>query len=336
MDFLKQMDLTHSPFTFFTDKSSTYRTSIGVIVTLLLGIVGILAIVGFGIEIISKDKPRVNFSNQVNTETLIEKRNLQIYVGLSSNSGSQILEIDRKFNITIRSIENKSGSAKRNEYIMNRCDFKTFSEDLYINLKKEMVGPESDYFCVPDNFNHTINKLFGSNEFNTTIIGVSPCVNSTLNKNNCYPRSIIDTQGTTYLHLIVKDTLIDSTSYEFPLRTVWYNDIVQLQTNTERVQLVSFQKINYSSDDGIIMTAKKIYNSLMVKKEYDEFFYTPGTSRFLNIRLTNNRYYIKIDREYKKIQEIAANVGGIVKFFSFFLFTFSEAFSEFKFTKLLL
>lgn len=130
--------------------------------------------------------------------------------------------------------------------------------------------------------------------------------------------------------------MIDSTSYSSPLKSVWYNDLIQFQTNTERVQLASLQKIEYFSDDGILLPNIKQLNEYQIKKEYDEFFYVPGTSRFLNIRLTNNKYYIRYNREYLKIQEVAANVGGIVKFFSFFLLTLSEAFSEFKLTKYLL
>lgn len=126
MDMFKQLDLSYKPFTFTTNKVVTYKTNLGAILSIALGVISILAIIGFGLEIVKKENPRVKLSNQINTELNTPNNRLQIFVGISGLAGSKVMDIDRKFNITIRNNEinqNKSNNTIVSTFKMEKCNF---------------------------------------------------------------------------------------------------------------------------------------------------------------------------------------------------------------------
>lgn len=219
---------------------------------------------------------------------------------------------------------------------MKNCKDLKLDKKYFEEIENEMINKDYPYFCIPEEFKLGISGIFGSSDFAIVNLIIEPCTNSTANNNSCLPKSIIDSEPSIFAHIILKNSLIDPPDYKAPLKRSWLNNVVQFKPNTERVQMYTYQRIEVFSDGGFLLEDININKGYRLVKEYDELFYVPNTTRLLFIRFGNSRFYIKINRSYLKIQEIAANIGGILNLFWFLIIIIGEKYSHFKYLKSLI
>lgn len=332
---MRYFDLSKNVYGFSQDNHPHYKTNLGGFFTVILGILLVLAIISFGNNLFSKTNPKVNTSELISENLFIPRNEIEIFAGYHYASGRFVPDFDRKFQFSLRYNNLTEGFTEVKNFALIKCKDLKFENKYYQEMENEMINKDYPYYCLPEEYNFGLRGLFGTSNFSAITLSVTTCSNSTAN-NTCFPKSVIDAEPTIYAHVIIKNSLIDPTDYESPLKRSWLNNIVQFKPNSERVQMYNFQRIEVFSDNGFLLENIDVYKGYRMVKEYDEFFYVPNTVRLLNVRFGNSNNYIKINRSYLKVQEMAANIGGILNLFSFILILIGEQYSYFKYLKSLI
>jgi hypothetical protein len=142
------------------------------------------------------------------------------------------------------------------------------------------------------------------------------CENTTENDNFCHPPEVIDEtlKGLNmYFEYYSASYAVDHYDMHNPQYRV-VNDF--FYTYTER-----FNTIKYISDEGIVFEDMKTHEAF----EYDEstfnvVIYNKGISTFIENSFSliqfniNNRFSDQYQRSYQKLQDVVANIGGLVDF----------------------
>lgn len=329
---MRYFDLSRNVYGFSQDNHAHYKTNLGGFFTIILGILLVLAIISFGSNLISKKNPKVNTAELISESIFVPRNELEIVAGYHYASGRFVPDFDRKFQFSLRYNNLTEGFTEVMNFQLVKCKDVILDNKYFQEIENEMINKDYPYYCLPEEYKFGLRGLFGTSNFSAITLSVTTCSNSTTN-NTCLPKSVIDAEPSIYAHVVIKNSLINPTDYESPIKRSWLNNIVQFKPNSERVQMYNFQRIEVFSDNGFLLENIHTFNGYRLVKEYDEFFYVPNTVRLLNVRFSNSNNYIKINRSYLKIQEVAANIGGILNLFSFILIVIGEQYSYFKYLK---
>jgi hypothetical protein len=155
------------------------------------------------------------------------------------------------------------------------------------------------------------------------------CQNTTI-KNNCYPsEKIINDLNEIFAHFIYLDNFVDVKDNIQPIKYLINGDILQGSILSVRTEEYSYKNVEVISDSGWIINDITNYESFQMSHK----------STFSKNNIDMNTYFYNIIvtlihtkevtiRRYIKLQEIFANVGGIIKFFVLFLSFINEYFSR--------
>lgn len=324
-DFFKKFDMSKVSPSFSFDKEIRTSTEYGGILSITLFMLSILCIVGFGLDMVKRQNPIVAASDTFMYQLPEMKREqYEFAIAIMEGNNREINNLERAFTITAILTNRTTTSTSDNRYNLIKCidDEKynsTFFNSVIIDIK--------NYYCLPKNINHTlIGSSSKSNSFGMRI-EVNYCTNST-NNTSCYERP----QDKFYfVHFIYKNIHIDNNDFENPIKTHFDSDFLRLSTSFDTSFRYTYSNLDYSSDNGIILKSKNIYSDNMHIKTDSNASYDVRSRRLFYAVIQMGNLKKKIERYYQKIQKVAADVGGIIEFFSI-IFTFiSSRYSDLRF-----
>ena len=130
--------------------------------------------------------------------------------------------------------------------------------------------------------------------------------------------------------------LVDPSNYTSPLIKDIKNVYYQLDNNIVKNGIIKMGEIVISSDNGWIIESRineglisyeSLVNDYSLLSTYieDEYF----RNLYGSISIYMNKRYVKYIRTYEKIQTLAANVGGVLKIFTFIFALLNKTYSKF-------
>ncbi len=212
-----------------------------------------------------------------------------------------------------------NGSVQMSKEIkMEKCDLnKHFGEYSYLFINTSEI--DSFYCLVPRPSNYSVDGIYGDKyKYSFYNIYIHFCTNDT-NKDDCYDISTI--------HSVLSNPYIEVRSLDYTMNN--FMDLpgsLFVRYDRHPISSSSFKRIwmflrsyNYSTDDGYITKTIKSQNFFMVESfRYDTDLRDLQTGSFIpysfcTYTILNYSQVNNIFRSFKKIQNLVADTGGIIK-----------------------
>jgi hypothetical protein len=333
---LKNLDMIGPNPKLYIEGSTIFKTRMGGILTILVGHLSILCIIGFGIDIIRRKEPNVYDSERLNFTSVIKRDQMAYLFAPMLPGGTPIDDYNRKFQFQIY-VPDTDTSRTGNEttlweiYNLVRCNETEFFRNNLYDLKTNLIGIAESYYCLPDDFNRDLIGQFGGSKFVAYDFLLSVCTNST-ERNDCIPSSeFIPDIDNLWVQFVYLNYYTDLTDYNEPFKPIWSSDLLQCSSRVNRVDDYMFKTIDLITDSGFIISdPSNNYAFTKDSKSTLTLGFSPEISitAILELKVTISNLKIIYTRSYIKLQDIFANVGGFLKVilmvFNFILSTYAR------------
>ena len=340
--FLKSINIYGIPFHLHYKKSSTYTSTIGIILSILsILFLSFLTLYHF-IRLIKRTSFSVLTSYDNKSSHIIDLSNIPIMIGLL-DSNSSLYEMTHKFyNITVfmKSLIPLNYSTASIYY--RRIELESCNESIYVNQYPEMKlnYDLSKYLCIKPNQSIIINGRYGTSidEYNSLNIYFMICTDS-----KCENVEFIDEANdilyNSFLSIHYIYDNIDHYNYKNPLSKIFRSINFQISPMVFKKFLYFFSNMSYITDEGIFFTSHKKYSSFIFDHLYLDFVgkYNNDTimfidgleySRLVQISFSCADYPIIYKRDYLEVTEIFSKIGGCIDFIFIFCNTITNYFSK--------
>ena len=317
-------------------KRSENRTIFGGIMTILLVVLSLIAICFFGQEIIFKESPSVNLSTESynNPDKINYFDNFELILGIQNPNKE--MEINDKIfyvkaNIFTTTV-NETGSFNTRESInIEPCD-KVKPSNSTDNIFRDY--DLKNYYCISENQpigkeQIYINEFWGNNKFRMLQIKIYDCKNTTENGNKCAPKEKIDSfLNLTQISLYIVDNLVQTRNYTSPFKKNLRNYFFYVSHNFHLSITQYIHHITVFSDDGLLFTTSIEKGGFKLEEMIDYTIYQRDSDNFVSFSIQLNNIMDGYYRKYYKLQDLAAQAGGIYKALCIAAFIFTMLFEE--------
>ena len=319
---MKKFDIFSFPFTFQHQGKSSIQTTSGGFLSILCIISIIASIILFGKNFYNRLNPKVfyKYVNNFNRSSIrfddVEMTNYTLKL------------FNPKFNISeYPGLRNFYNNTKENQIFMFKDN--SISNNIlktpFLDIKliyDNKICPITHINCTDHNdlnfycLTYFVPVVGGGNsldEGNAIKIYFNRCEGI-----NCLDKDSLDAifKDIKFINFTLSNTKIQLDNYTYPFEYFDQYFSTPIKDNTIYLHYIVYDKIIIETDDDIIFSN---YEAITVF-EFDHDYIISGfnehkTETIVKINLSNTIKYYK--RSYEKIQEMFANIGGIIKFLLF-------------------
>ena len=311
---LISIDIFGYPPSFSILKQPFHLTVFGGILSAILIIIGFITLIFFSLPLFEKDSPSVNLSteNLPNPPKINYFNNFELLLGIQNNN--YITEINEKIfqaeGLLFRTIVNESGIYNIKTSIdLTSCDKALDSsknKELFANLNLK------GYYCIsPEQKNEIfIQEHWGHNDFYMIQIKFVDCDNST---GNCATEEeVYDFLHSADLSFYIVDNLVSTKNYKEPFKRKLKEQSLKV-SEQYKVSLIQYIKhLRIENDDNIVLRSNHSMNSFTLGDFVSNTVFDRDSDTFLSLSIQLDNTIEKFQRKYYKIQDVAAQVGGII------------------------
>ena len=312
-----------------------YSSLWGIILSFMTSVTCIALISIYGQETILREKPENVVTEYVyQNETVINFDDIEYFFYASDNNGYKIKNLEDYYNLKIWFTSlNEKGEVQKAEYLntteIELCQNKHFTRALE---KKHIT---EDYLTESIDFDHAycirniqpninIKNGYRNRDSSYVIIELDICDP----KVKTCPDDIGKVTSEMYFYFNVLDSIYDPLNLKEPISYNFKQVNIQLSKSLKRVFL-SMGINSITSDIGYVIQDEREldFTSLEQTIVYDNSLsqYWPNARCWITFDVSN--YKKGHIREYVKIQEFFADVGGLISFFLYFVeITFAHYF----------
>lgn len=333
--FIQSFDLFGvRPSVYFKGKAKS-STSFGFCLSFLLIIFTSICFGYFGQDLYYRRSPTQRYHEQYNPtpeSITLDPEIDPIILELNSPFGDIYYTDSRLLYATVSQLTISKSSNKTsvifNEYPMEICTKDHFNK-IETNAKNYFLNKElRNYFCIPKDLkNLTMQGAFDQDLFQTIKFTIYTCSNGTT-KNDCFsPETIEETLGRGFVGLYFTDHTIDQTDYKNPKKIQPKEVFTNFVLNSQK-EIDIFLRNNYiETDDGVIFESKHVENIISFDSS-KEFDFKTKNPDFLMIYFKVKQMDFFYNREYRKVQDLLAQIGGFINCFWIIAFLLNYLYSN--------
>jgi hypothetical protein len=306
------------------NSSPKYKTLIGGSISILVTCLIIAGFIYFGQELIQKQNPTVISSSifQENPDNYaLSPENFNFFIGIQdSNYNYYIDPTILKISITFNNYRSNIVNGTLN-WDQTSKELKAEQCDLNKNFpyfKDEFSHqPLSSLYCVdPSTFqNIFIGGNWGQEFFNYLQIRIQTCQNSTDSNVTCKtPEEIDNVLSGGYFVVNLIDSLFEPKNYTNPQKHFRRDTFTTMSNKFYKEVTYYLKNIDYNTDRGVLV--EDLSTEKYLQLDYDKELYDfrsnlNGVILDCVFRMSNKKdiYF----RKYIKIQDVLAQVGGLIK-----------------------
>jgi hypothetical protein len=314
---MKNIDLVGYTPKMYYNQDIKFKTAFGGLMTLVLVILTVLATIGFGLDLFEKKKPVVLTNNEFIEPAVEMDQNTVIGYRLFYTGGKKIPDLDRLVDIfVLHSVfKPELSSAIVTRYETIKCNESDVLKKNLLNVTSLIARPE-EYYCMPNNLKFQLFGKYGAPVNNHMHLRIGICKNTTLNNNKCFPDEVIrEKMASFFVSFIYKDSYITSKDFESPVKYYLTSNTLKSSSYNFRQDAYLYKNISFSTDSGSIMPNLQVIDELQLDYSSSSNTADPKTDVFTNVIIGLNSIKTNYNRSYIKIQDISAQVGGLIKFF---------------------
>ncbi len=327
---LKSLDLfgVHPSIYFQGHRKSP--TSFGCFLSVLLIIFTLTCLGYFGQDLFYRKNPNLRYHEEYNQRPqsiTLNPEHLPIIIELNSMFGDMYFTNPNLLSInisqfSIRKFPNQT-IVTSEDYPMEICKkehFKKLEPETESYFLQKNIN---DYFCIPTYLkNLTMEGAFDQDVFQAVKITVSICNNLTTN-NTCLPlEEIKNIMNRGFIGVFFGDYTIDAGNYLIPKRIQPKEIFTNFVLNSQK-QIDILMRNNYiETEDGTIFESKheeRVVNFI----DSHEFDFKLENPDFLLIFFKVKQEDAHYERNYGKLQNLIAQIGGFINCFWIIAFSFN-------------
>lgn len=316
MDFLKKADFVGQAITLFTNKQTIYQTILGGLLSILVCLLTLGAGIFFALELWQRNNPIVNTSTEINAipnPLQLDKIKWDFFFGVEDSH--HVLYIDPTI-YTIKGLiyTNHNNTVSSSEYNIEPCNDQSFSTELFPTFKQYYYNGA---WCVSKNQTQTLqmNRLWGQEGFSFIEVSVWPCRNgSSLNPGvTCAPQEKINSMLNIATFAVYTTVYyFQSRNFESPYLLSIFNDFYSVSMKALSYIVIFLGHSKTVSDIGWLFQDNLTISSYYLDRVKTNFYVEPEASgRFLIFQFQLSNLLNSNSRSYLKIQQLAAQVGGV-------------------------
>jgi hypothetical protein len=303
------------------------KTITGGIITILILIFSLYCIIYFGQDIIQKEKPISYFSKDFTYTSKVSIKDFPFILSPVNSGGGLKTDFRKNIGVDVLYYELYADEVVRiSRMTVEDCDPNkhfgkhydilnaTFPLDISYCLNLEKI----QYSNGTQDTNEDIffQNEFGSNNSTFIILGIRNCNNQT--EGNCASQEDQNKFFEDfYLMLIYADSYINLNDYHEPNKYFVQKTIYPVSTANKRTSYLQVKNTYIKTDIGFIMEDINELHALQVNPIRTDISTLPW---HYSIVLESTKITDNYNRRYVKVQDLIANIGGLIKF----LFTFSS------------
>jgi hypothetical protein len=299
------------------NNSSSHKSIFGGLVSFFVFVALAAAVWLLGNEIFYKQKPALIVSTNSDAKPMLTEFNDENYV---ITLGLQMPDYTMYVDESIYSVDVTHISMIRGEN--NVVNYITKKYETIRCSKKNITKLYDEYFKFLDlknllclkNGSFPLRGSFGNDEFSFLEFRFKKCQNSTLNKNSCKPEAEINKRlAGGFFGMFLTDFTVLPTNFEKPTQTFGVNIWTTFSILAYREIWMYYKKVQISSDVGWLAEDKLQEDSFAFNNLREVWDYRDTSETFMNLNIAMGLNRMVYERSYIKVQQILANVGGILK-----------------------
>lgn len=330
LNLFKEIDFCSNKPELLIDKRSNKKSLIGGLISLLIVLTMIFLSFYLGIDMIRRKKPKVVLSEILPENPTIYNLTTKDYM-----IGHKIVDIDNNpfpnykeyLDILVLKQSGNIVSSTTTTVFQNTQEAITeFVKCNEIEDYKSLTAESrlSSYFCQKD-FNIELGGYYTDNKYRALRYIISPCSGKSYCRSEEEIKEFMD-KGILFV-LFYGNTMIDPTK-EDPFVIEYTPQLYYLSNLFYINQHMYFKNIEVKTDAGFLFESFN-YNNFFVF-DVDSTYYSSRSAsfKFIDVFMFIKKNTLVYHRSYLKIQELAANIGGLLKFLcitsSIFLYPISN------------
>jgi hypothetical protein len=304
-------------------QSEKFNTIFGGLISILFYISILLGFFYFSQELVTKSNPTVILSNQYDIEPKrfdLTNNKFNFFIAIQDENSAyyidySIFTVKIRLKTTTRTLDSEGKPSYTYDTQYPRLEICNITRH-FPNFVQQFTGSDlSTSICVnpEDSDKFIIQGQWDSANYTSVIMDIFPCTNSTTSDIVCKPQQDIDQKlRGGFFSIQIIDTIFDPKNYTQPYQYISRNFYTSMSKDFFKVYTLYFKNIDYSTDSGFFLQdpSTKHYLQLDYISELMDFRKTPQFFSCL-LRTSNNRDMY--NRMYVKIQDILANMGGLIE-----------------------
>ena len=332
--FLKKFDYLSGPLTFFFNNYNSHPSIISGIMTIIIFLICIILTLYLSLDFIFKRNPNSYTYNRVIYDVGFYPLNessmfhFVFFYPLANEISEGYFEIIGITNKYVNEYNNNGNRSNFNHWLYKPCKNIKIKEQKIINLINYELYNIS--LCVSTFYNSTSNTLLSINDTNfnypTLSHGIShpnstyyaiffqKCINSTLNNNNCKSEEEINNFISHYTSIGINlmNQEIEVLNYRSPFISSFY-DLKSGFSDGFTANHLNFQPLIIQTHDKFFLSNKgnEEMSYVFEQNEVQEWKTEVGIKGCIYFWMQNKA--IIYERYYKRLENVLADAGGIIK-----------------------
>lgn len=309
---IHNLDFFKTPLFLRIDQNEKLSSNFGICLSLIIMI--FLSVYFLNSDIFYKQRPNTTDQGLFLVKHDIFNFNAQnfgLIGGVTDNNGialedPQIFSLELTQIVFNNSIPAFLEQSKKKFHLCNIFDFE-YDQSILKKLSfDKLYCPDNSSLYIEGSYSDEIHKFFQ--------ISVVLCNNETMN-NSCKSRDEIEKFfNDKFLMLYHKESSYNLMNYSNPIQNNYKMRYWTLNPNIKKLINIKIKMIDIITDDGLVFQENKISQSFMVDEiEYDIDLNTKESILNVGFYSTDKKQYAT--RNYQKIQEVLANMGGMFSLF---------------------
>lgn len=343
--FLRSIDIYGKKADLSINREEAYKTTLGGFFTLIIGVLFLLLFFNFGSDMIYHENPSTVFSeiySNLPQKEYFSKETYFFMYGVQDPNYAHFID-DSIYKSSLKHYcRNKKHPDQTftKEIETERCTEAHLPSDS--NLKEYFMqasgSPLDQLFCAK---NLDTQEVFMEGSFDVDIycyleIVIHICRNQTDNVSApiCKPIEEIKEKMEGYFAYYTIDYLIDPQNFQSPGQAIGkdYFTPISVGMTREINRYIATTKIN--SDDGFIFTSKNYYKYPTYSNDKESLLFdATNGDNLLTFTLRKSHSDNIFERNYKKIQDVLAEIGGFIQILYLFFWVLNYPFLSKKFTE---
>ena len=325
MHYINKVDIIGNDITFRNGGEKTYTSFLGGLFSIILFILTPIILVIFGLPMVEKTNTKITFSKSYQQQTHLNMTNhFPIMATVVKKAGLIIADSPTIYNIQFVSYEirqvNKTAMRTIKNLNSGPCTENDFDGNLNSYVSNLSSSKLTNYICLKQDQNIDIFGTIGSSPFKYLGILINSWVNSTNSNITCKSQSDINAAlQNVFLTIQFPDHYFDSNNYTDPGQFYPHQYAFPISSTFYKRIYLYYKNVDFSTDDGIILEKFKTKSFYQIDSTNIDIYPSGGAAFYPNtiseITLTITQLKDIYKRNYYKIQNLAADMGGIYKTF---------------------
>lgn len=309
----RRFDILGNRLSFEVDSSSTYRSWIGGFFSILIILASLILALMFGNEVYERKTPNVFSLEERIDESRLYLKEMPFLFSFIWQNGTAIMDPLAYFTFRVKRFyfSEKMDITYDENISFAKCDPVKYSMHSDF-VEKYISNPSVYYMCLDHNADSYIYNALSSANSAFYKIEFYRCDSSA----QVCPEGIDLLMKEVYFFLTFINTYVDSSNNINPIQYYEYTHAQQTSDAFLKRLYISFTNNVYMSDNGFILTDSNSYNYVTLSAKSLDINPNDGIdtlNQMFNVTIDSPNIRQVTKRNYMKVQDLIAKVGGLVK-----------------------